>query len=63
MNKTDNMTIRQQKERAGGIDIHKDKTVVCFYIAGTTEEVKEYPRRREAEALKSALGLRDIIIW
>lgn len=42
MNKTDNMTIRQQKERAGGIDIHKDKTVVCFYIAGTTEEVKEY---------------------
>ena len=32
MNKTNNKSIRQQKERAAGIDIHKNKAVVCFYI-------------------------------
>jgi transposase len=39
---TDTMSIRQQKERAGAIDIHKKKAVVCFYIAKEKEEVKEY---------------------
>lgn len=36
------MSIVQQKERAGGIDIHKNKAVVCFYIADKMEEVKDY---------------------
>ncbi len=36
------MSIVQQKERAGGIDIHKKKAVVCFYIADKMEEVKDY---------------------
>ena len=42
MNKTNNKSIRQQKERAAGIDIHKNKAVVCFYIAGTKEVIKDY---------------------
>ena len=36
------MSIVQQKERAGGIDIHKNKAVVCYYISDELEEVKEY---------------------
>ena len=36
------MSIVQQRERAGGIDIHKNKAVVCLCIAKEKEEVKEY---------------------
>lgn len=36
------MSIVQQKERAGGIDIHKNKATVCFYIAEKLEQVKDY---------------------
>ena len=42
MDKTDTMNIRPQLERACGIDIHKDKVSVCFYISKELEEVKEY---------------------
>jgi transposase len=42
MNNSRNMSIVQQKERAGGIDIHKNKAVVCFYIANEMEQVKDY---------------------
>ena len=42
MNNSKSMSIVQQKERAGGIDIHKNKAVVCFYIADKLEQVKEY---------------------
>ena len=66
MNKTDNMSIRQQKVRAGGIDIHKDKTVVCFYIAGIKEEVKEYGTFTEdLEKIRDDLlnqNIREVII-
>lgn len=36
------MSIVQQKERAGGIDIHKNKATVCFYVADKLEQVKNY---------------------
>lgn len=36
------MSIVQQKERSGGIDIHKNKATVCFYIAEKLEQVKDY---------------------
>jgi transposase len=42
MNNSRKMSIVQQKERAGGIDIHKNKAVVCYYISDELEEVKEY---------------------
>lgn len=42
MNKTDTMNIRPQLERACGIDIHKGKVSVCFYISKQKEEVKDY---------------------
>jgi len=42
MDKTDTMNIRPQLERACGIDIHKDKVSVCFYISKELEEVKDY---------------------
>jgi transposase len=42
MEKTDTMSIRQQLERAGGIDIHKNKITLCTYIAGEKEQVKDY---------------------
>jgi transposase len=42
INKTDSMNIRPQLTRACGIDVHKDKVSVCFYISGELEEVKEY---------------------
>lgn len=42
MNKTDTMNIRPQLERACGIDIHKSKVSVCFYITKQKEEVKDY---------------------
>jgi len=52
MNKTDTinsaghasggMNIRPQLERACGIDVHKDKVSVCFYICNRLEEVKDY---------------------
>lgn len=39
---TVNMQIHPQLEKAGGIDVHKNKIVVCFYMRGQPEEVKEY---------------------
>lgn len=42
MNKADTMSIRQQLERAGGIDVHKNKITICTYIAGEKEQVKDY---------------------
>lgn len=42
MNTTDNMNIRPQLERAGGIDIHKKKVTVCTYICNIKESVKDY---------------------
>lgn len=36
------MSIVLQKERAGGIDIHQNKAVVCIYISGQLEQVKDY---------------------
>jgi transposase len=66
MNKTDNMTIKVQKERAGGIDIHTKKAVVCSYIAGKKEEVKDYGTFTEdLEQIRDDLlshNIRDVII-
>jgi transposase len=42
MNTTNSMSIRQQLERAGGIDIHKKKVSVCIYICNIKEAVKDY---------------------
>lgn len=42
MSKTDTMNISPQLERACGIDIHKGKVSVCFYISKQKEEVKDY---------------------
>jgi transposase len=42
MNNSKRMSIVQQKERSGGIDIHKNKATVCFYIAEKLEQVKDY---------------------
>ena len=38
----DSMMIKPQLTRAAGLDIHKKKIVVCFYVAGETQEIKEY---------------------
>src|SRR5436190_17779993 len=42
MNTSNSMSIRQQLERAGGIDIHKRKVSVCIYICNVKEAVKDY---------------------
>lgn len=42
MKEADTMSIRQQLERAGGIDIHRDKATLCTYIAKEVEQVKDY---------------------
>jgi transposase len=42
MKETDTMNIRPQLMRACGIDIHKNKVSICYYISNSTEEVKEY---------------------
>jgi len=42
MKEADTMSIRQQLERAGGIDIHKEKATLCTYIAKEVEQVKDY---------------------
>lgn len=42
MNKTDTMNIHPQLKRACGIDIHKNKVSVCYYISNEMEEVKDY---------------------
>lgn len=42
MNTSNSMSIRQQLERAGGIDIHKKKVSVCIYICNIKEETKDY---------------------
>src|ERR1051325_6016893 len=42
MDKTDTMNIHPQLTRACGIDVHKDKVSVCFYISKEMEEVKDY---------------------
>ena len=38
----DSMMIKPQLTRAAGLDIHKKKIVVCYYVAGETQEIKEY---------------------
>lgn len=38
----DSMTIKPQLTRAAGLDIHKKKIVVCYYVAGETQVIKEY---------------------
>jgi len=42
MKETDTMNIRPQLERACGIDVHKNKITVCFYITGEKQKVKDY---------------------
>jgi transposase len=42
MKETDTMNIRPQLTRACGIDIHKNKVSICYYIFGEKEEVKEH---------------------
>src|SRR5437660_292225 len=42
MNKTDTMNIHPQLERACGIDVHKNKVSVCYYISKAKDEVLEY---------------------
>jgi transposase len=42
MDKTDTMNIHPQLMHACGIDVHKDKVSVCFYISKELEEVKDY---------------------
>ena len=36
------MDIKPQLERAVGIDVHKEKLTVCFYVRDQVYEVKEY---------------------
>jgi len=36
------MHFHPQLERAGGIDVHKKKITVCYYIRGQDHQVKEY---------------------
>ena len=36
------MDIKTQLERAAGIDVHKEKLMVCFYVRDQVYEVKEY---------------------
>ena len=42
MEKTISMDIKPQLERAVGIDVHKEKLIVCFYVRDQVYEVKEY---------------------
>lgn len=42
MEKTISMDIKPQLERAVGIDVHKEKLTVCFYVRDQVYEVKEY---------------------
>lgn len=42
MKEPDTMNIRPQLKRACGIDIHKNKVSICYYISNQSEEVKEY---------------------
>ena len=42
MEKTDTMNIRPQLKRACGIDIHKNKVSICYYISNQPEELKEH---------------------
>ena len=36
------MDIKAQLESAAGIDVHKEKLMVCFYVRDQVYEVKEY---------------------
>jgi transposase len=38
----DSMIIKPQLTRAAGLDIHKNRIVVCYYIAGERQEIREY---------------------
>ena len=66
MKRTDTMNIRPQLQRACGIDIHKDKVSVCYYISGEMEEVKEYGTFTcDLEQIRDALqkyGIKDAIM-
>lgn len=42
MDKTDTMNIHPQLMRACGIDIHKNKVSICYYISNQEEKVKVY---------------------
>lgn len=42
METNDSMIIKPQLTRAAGLDIHKKKIVVCYYVAGERQEIKEY---------------------
>src|SRR5207247_1890014 len=56
MKRTDTMNIHPQLTRACGIDVHKDKVSVCYYISGEMEEVKEYGTFTcELEQIRDAL--------
>lgn len=66
MEKNNTMNISPQLERACGIDIHKDRVSVCFYIASSTEEVKDYPTYTcDLEQIRDDLlahNIRDVIM-
>ena len=66
MNKTDTMNIRPQLERACGIDIHKNKVSICFYISNQKQEVKEYGTFTiELEQIRDDIlrsGIKDVIM-
>ena len=66
MKRTDTMNIRPQLQRACGIDIHKDKVSVCYYISEEMEEVKEYGTFTcELEQVRDALlhyRIKDVIM-
>ena len=38
----DSMMIKPQLTHAAGLDIHKNKIVVCYYVAAQTQQTKEY---------------------
>jgi transposase len=42
MSKADTINIRPQLDRACGIDIHKNKVTICYYISNKPQEVREY---------------------
>jgi transposase len=66
MERNDSMIIKPQLTRAAGLDIHKKKIVVCYYVAGERQEIKEYGTFTEdLEKIPSDMlgyGIRDALM-
>ena len=66
METNDSMIIKPQLTRAAGLDIHKNKIVVCYYVAGERQEIKEYATfTRDLEKIPIDMlgyGIRDALM-